>query len=143
VARTGHGQPHLPDGRRRGQFTVGEPAVEPEMDVQRRLVVEVVQQVFAVRLGVDERPAVEQRGPGGEPPLRAGHPDDLTGEERPMPRRQPMNGVSLWHRRTVAGLSPSGESLGSALVTGEGGKGRMPGGCTTLPAGARGWVHES
>jgi hypothetical protein len=67
------------------------------VDVHRRLVVEVVQQVFAVRLGVDQRAAVEQRGPRGEPALRAGHPDRLPGEERPVPPGEAVNGVSLWH----------------------------------------------
>nr|BFE68142.1 hypothetical protein GCM10020092_014430 [Actinoplanes digitatis] len=76
------------------------------MDVERRRALEVMEQVLAVRLGVDQGQAVEPGRAGGEPALRAGDPHRATGEERPMPRGKPVNGVSLWHPRTLAGLSP-------------------------------------
>jgi hypothetical protein len=105
-----HAHPDLADRRRRGRLTVGEPAVQSEVDVQRTAVVEVVQQVLPVRLGRLERTAGDHLGPGGEPALRAADPDHLTGEPVPVPGGQAMNGMSFRHRSSMPTAdSPTGE----------------------------------
>ncbi|GID25503.1 hypothetical protein Abr02nite_04860 [Paractinoplanes brasiliensis] len=53
--------------------------------------------MFPVRLGVEQATCVDALGPRSEPPLRAADPQNLPGEQFPMQRREPMNGVSLWH----------------------------------------------
>ena len=67
------------------------------MDVQGEVAVVVVQQVFAVRLGVAQRAAVEQRRPRREPALRAADRDPPAGEQLPVAGGEAVDGVSLWH----------------------------------------------
>ena len=71
------------------------------MDMHGEVTVVVVEQMLAVRLGVPQNAPVDQRGARREPALRAAHREPPPGEELPMQRGKPMNGVSLWHAATV------------------------------------------
>jgi hypothetical protein len=92
-----HPHPDLADRLGYGRLAVGEPAVESEVDVQGQTRVEMVQQVLAVRLGVDHGPAGEQVGAGREPALWAGDLDPLPGEEFSMAGGQAVDRMSLGH----------------------------------------------
>jgi hypothetical protein len=120
-----HPHPHLPDRLGRGRDAVGEPPVQSEVDVQRPVVREVVQQVLPVRLGALERTAGDQLRAGREPPLRAADPDHLTGEQVAVPGGQAMDGMSFRHRSIMPTAdSPTGEWVADRA------------------RGKRGWAHE-
>jgi len=58
----------------------------------------VVEQVLAVRLGVLENQAVDDRRAGREPTLRAGDGDRMSREAAAVHVGQPVQGVALRHR---------------------------------------------
>ncbi|GAB1694185.1 hypothetical protein KRM28CT15_59880 [Krasilnikovia sp. M28-CT-15] len=93
----GHPHPHLPDRRGRGRLPVAEPAVQSQVDVQAAVIGVMVQQVLAVRLGVDDGAAGQQGRPGGEPALRALDGDGAAREQLAMAGGEAVDGVSLWH----------------------------------------------
>jgi hypothetical protein len=113
-----HPHPDLADRLRHGRPAVGEPAVESEVDVQAVAGVEVVQQVLAVRLGVDHGRPGEQPGAGGEPALRAGDLDPLPGEEFSMASGQAVDRMSLGHPPIMPTADSPKEERVAEQVTG-------------------------
>jgi hypothetical protein len=97
------------------------------VDVQRTAGVEVVQQVFADRLGVGQGVPGQQGRPGLEPALRAAHRHPPAGEQLTVAGGEAVDGMSLWHAGRVSSAvrvmptadSPRGESLGDPRGWGE------------------------
>ena len=89
-------------GGRRAPAPKVRTAVEAEVDVQPAVAAEPEEQVLAVGVGLLEHPAVEQRGAGGEPALRAAHVHRRAGEPSVVLAGLTADGVTLGHRATLS-----------------------------------------
>ncbi len=67
------------------------------MDVQEQPVLELQEEVLAVRDGADEGVAVQQRRAVGEPALRTGDREPLPRKNVPELAGQPVDGVPFRH----------------------------------------------
>ena len=76
---------------------LAEAADQPEMDVQDRRALPVVEEMFAMRLDLLEDVPVERRGDVGLPALGRGHADRVADQSRGVIQREAMNGVALGH----------------------------------------------
>ena len=72
------------------------------MDVQHQPVVEVQEQLLAVRAERDQRVAVQQRRAGGEAALRAGDGEPLAREDVTELAGQPVDGMPFRHYSTTS-----------------------------------------
>ncbi len=105
----------------------GEAADEAEMDVDHQIAVESEEDVLASRLGGDCITCPSRAAaPSEEAPLRAAHPQRVTGEGVVEIRGEPIESVTLRHRTTQVGVldvpsRPSGVGAIAAarLVVGE------------------------
>src|SRR5690606_25466292 len=78
------------------------PPVDPQVDVQRHIMIEPHQQMLAVRVRLHRHPPVQPRRPLGETALRTRRGDAAAAEHPLMLGGQTMNGVSLRHARSIA-----------------------------------------
>ncbi len=86
----------------------------------------MVEKVLPPDAGTPKQPAVQQRRRIGEPALRAGHGDRLTGESALVQPGQPVQGVpfrhgsrsarSAGHRRCLVGALVLVENVDAPLV---------------------------